>query len=58
MRGLSEPPLDEVGIAEAQKLAEAPANRQRATVISSPLQRAVATAQSIADAAGCRQKPG
>ncbi|SBS73719.1 Phosphoglycerate mutase [uncultured Mycobacterium sp.] len=52
MRGLSDPPLDEIGIAEAQKLAKALADKGAATVISSPLQRAVATAQSIADAAG------
>ena len=52
MRGLSDPPLDDVGIAEAQKLAAALADKRPTTVISSPLQRAVATAQSIADAAG------
>lgn len=52
MRGLSDPPLDEVGIAEAQKLAAALAEHKPTAVISSPLQRAVATAQSIADAAG------
>lgn len=52
MRGLSDPPLDEVGRAEAQKLAAALADTGGAIVVSSPLQRAVATAQSIADAAG------
>jgi broad specificity phosphatase PhoE len=57
MRGLSDPPLDEVGIAEAEKLAKALADKGPATVISSPLQRAVATAQSIADAAGESRRP-
>ena len=52
MRGLSDPPLDDIGIAEAQKLAAALADKRPAAIISSPLQRAVATAQSIADAAG------
>jgi broad specificity phosphatase PhoE len=52
MRGLSDPPLDDVGIAEVEKLAAVLADKRPAAVISSPLQRAVATAQSIADAAG------
>lgn len=52
LRGLADPPLDEVGIAEASKLADALAVRHPAKVISSPLRRAVATAQAIADAAG------
>jgi len=52
MRGLSDPPLDEVGLVEARKLGAALADTKPSTVISSPLQRAVATAQSIADAAG------
>ncbi|EHB53760.1 Phosphoglycerate mutase [Mycolicibacterium rhodesiae JS60] len=52
MRGLSDPPLDEVGVVEAQKLAAALASNRPTAVISSPLQRAVVTAQSIADAAG------
>jgi len=52
MRGLSDPPLDEVGIVEAQKLAAALADKKPIAVISSPLGRAVATAQEIATAAG------
>ncbi|HUO39634.1 MAG TPA: histidine phosphatase family protein [Mycobacterium sp.] len=52
LRGLSDPPLDEVGVAEAARLAEALATKKPAAVISSPLQRAVATAQAIGWAAG------
>ena len=52
LRGLSDPPLDEVGIAEVGRLANELASRHPALVISSPLQRAVATAQAIATAAG------
>ena len=51
LRGLSDPPLDEVGIAEVSRLADALAARQPAAVVSSPLQRAVATAQAIGAAA-------
>jgi broad specificity phosphatase PhoE len=49
---LSDPPLDEVGIAEAARLADALATKHPIAVISSPLQRAVATAQAIGAAAG------
>lgn len=52
LRGLSNPPLDETGIAEAARLAEVLAAKNPTMVISSPLQRAVATAQAIASAAG------
>ncbi|MCX2930943.1 histidine phosphatase family protein [Mycobacterium sp. CVI_P3] len=52
MRGLSDPPLDEVGVAEAARLAAVLGPTRPVAVISSPLKRAVATAQSIADAAG------
>jgi broad specificity phosphatase PhoE len=51
LRGLSDPPLDEVGIAEVSRLADALAARHPAAVVSSPLQRAVATAQAIGAAA-------
>lgn len=47
LRGLSDPPLDEVGIAEVARLADALASRDPKVVVSSPLQRAVATAQAI-----------
>ncbi len=47
LRGLSDPPLDEVGIAEAARLAEALASKHPTAVICSPLQRAVATAHAI-----------
>jgi len=52
LRGLADPPLDEVGIAEASRLAAALAAQNPKSVISSPLQRAVATAQAIGAAAG------
>lgn len=52
LRGLSDPPLDEVGIAEVSRLAGALAARHPTAVVSSPLQRAVATAQAIGAAAG------
>ena len=51
LRGLSDPPLDHVGIAEAARLAEVLATKHPRVVISSPLQRAVATAQAIGAAA-------
>ena len=52
LRGLSDPPLDEVGIAEVARLADALAARHPTVVVCSPLQRAVATAQAIGAAAG------
>lgn len=51
LRGLSDPPLDEVGRAEVSRLADALAPRRPATVLCSPLQRAVATGQAIGAAA-------
>jgi broad specificity phosphatase PhoE len=47
LRGLSNPPLDSVGEAEAQRLAVVLAAYAPAVVISSPLQRAVSTAEAI-----------
>lgn len=52
LRGLSNPPLDDVGIAEVTRLATELATRHPTLVLSSPLQRAVSTAQAIAAAAG------
>jgi broad specificity phosphatase PhoE len=52
LRGLSDPPLDEVGTAEATRLAAVLAPKKPMAVLSSPLQRAVATARAIASAAG------
>lgn len=51
LRGLSDPPLDRVGMAEAARLAPALAAKRPTVVISSPLQRAVATARAIGEAA-------
>jgi broad specificity phosphatase PhoE len=47
LRGLSDPPLDEVGRGEAARLGVALAGYAPTVVISSSLQRAVATAQAI-----------
>lgn len=47
LRGLSDPPLDEIGRGEAARLGAALADYAPTVVISSPLQRAVATAQAI-----------
>ena len=52
LRGLSDPPLDEVGIAEAARLANALEPKHPTAVICSPLQRAVATAQAVGTASG------
>jgi probable phosphoglycerate mutase len=54
LRGLSDPPLDDVGVAEAARLAEALAPKHPTVVVCSPLQRAVATADVIAAACGAR----
>jgi broad specificity phosphatase PhoE len=51
LRGLSDPPLDGVGIAEVARLADVLAARKPAAVVCSPLQRAVATAQAVGAAA-------
>lgn len=51
LRGLSDPPLDEVGCAEAARLGAELAYYQPSVVISSPLRRAVATAEAIGAAA-------
>lgn len=51
LRGLSDPPLDEAGIAEVGRLADVLAGKHPTLVISSPLQRAVATAEAIGPAA-------
>ena len=52
LRGLSDPPLDSVGLVEAARLADALAPKHPTAVICSPLQRAVATAQAIGAASG------
>ena len=52
LRGLSNPPLDDIGRVEAERLAEALAGYAPTVVISSPLQRAVSTAEAIGAAAG------
>lgn len=51
LRGHSDPPLDEVGQGEVTRLAEALSVFRPTCVISSPLQRAVATAEAIGVAA-------
>lgn len=52
LRGLANPPLDEVGEAEAERLATALAGFRFERVLSSPLERAVRTAAIVAGAAG------
>lgn len=52
LRGLSNPPLDAVGLAEVRRLGKVLAGLHPTRVISSPLQRAVSTAEAIAAAAG------
>ncbi len=54
LRGLSDPPLDEIGVAEVTRLAKALAPRHPTLVICSPLQRAVATAHAIGAACGAQ----
>jgi len=51
LRGLSDPPLDDVGQVEAKRLGEALAPFKPRVVISSPLQRAVSTAHAVGAAA-------
>jgi glucosyl-3-phosphoglycerate phosphatase len=52
LRGLSDPPLDDIGVAEATRLAEVLVTKNPTAVISSPLQRAVTTGEVIGSAAG------
>ncbi|MGH3555621.1 MAG: histidine phosphatase family protein [Mycobacterium sp.] len=52
LRGLSDPPLDEVGIAEVARLADVLAGKHPTAVVSSPLHHAVVTAEAIGAAAG------
>ena len=52
LRGLADPPLDEVGVQEADRLAAALVGKGFTRVLSSPLDRAVRTAAIIAAASG------
>jgi broad specificity phosphatase PhoE len=52
LRGLSDPPLDAVGLVEVARLADALAPKHPTAVVCSPLQRAVATAQAIGAGSG------
>ncbi|MEO5921126.1 MAG: histidine phosphatase family protein [Pseudolysinimonas sp.] len=52
LRGLADPPLDDVGVAEAKAVAEDLGSQDIGAVYCSPLQRAVHTAQAIAEASG------
>lgn len=51
LRGLSDPPLDDVGQTEAQALASVISHKHPTLVIASQMRRAVATAEAIAAAA-------
>lgn len=52
LRGLADPALDDIGMAEARATADALRSHRLSAVVSSPLQRAAATARVIADANG------
>ncbi|MEO7122071.1 MAG: histidine phosphatase family protein [Lacisediminihabitans sp.] len=52
LRGLANPPLDEIGLAEAHAVADVLAAKAPARVVSSPLMRAARTAGIIAETAG------
>lgn len=52
LRGLADPPLDDAGVAEAERLAQDLGAKGAGMVVSSPLERARRTAQIIAQAAG------
>lgn len=52
LRGLADPPLDDVGCEQARRLAAALAPRNPSAVVASPLRRALQTAQPVADQAG------
>ena len=55
LRGLANPPLDDVGITEAHRLGAALAGFRPAAVFTSPLQRAVRTGQIVAEHARVSQ---
>lgn len=52
LRGLADPPLDAVGVAEAHRLARVLVEVRPGLVLSGPLERAVHTARIIAETAG------
>jgi probable phosphoglycerate mutase len=52
LRGLADPPLDETGLRQAQRLGNALGGRGLSAVIASPLLRARQTAQPVAERAG------
>ena len=54
LRGRLDPELDAVGVAEVEALAQELAAREPARVVSSPLRRAVQTAEAIARRVGVR----
>jgi broad specificity phosphatase PhoE len=56
LRGLADPELDEIGVAEATATASALQRLNIGYVVSSPLQRAVSTAAIIAEACGIRNE--
>jgi broad specificity phosphatase PhoE len=52
LRGLADPPLDEVGREQAGRLGAALCRRSPSAVIASPLRRAVQTARPVAECVG------
>lgn len=57
LRGLADPPLDDVGMAQSEAVADALAARDVVDVRCSPLERAVTTAQTIAVRFGLTARP-
>ena len=56
LRGLANPPLDDVGLAEAHALGAALADVVLVQIWCSPLQRAISTAQAVSEAATIRHE--
>jgi broad specificity phosphatase PhoE len=52
LRGLADPPLDQVGREQAGRLAATLCRRNPSVIIASPLRRAVQTARPVAECAG------
>jgi broad specificity phosphatase PhoE len=52
LRGLADPPLDDIGCDQARRLGATLGRRNPSAVIASPLRRAVQTAQPVAERAG------
>jgi probable phosphoglycerate mutase len=56
LRGLADPALDEVGREQARRLGATLGPRHPSVIISSPLRRAMQTAQPVAEYAGLTEQ--